>query len=151
METDNLRGLFQLLTRRFGLLNKNCCTSGDIEISLVQSHILYEIYRQHQPSIQQIADTLGTDITTFSRQIQSLIKTGFVKKTPATEDRRISILSLTEEGEEVNKLIDKQMNDYIQEIFSQMNEFEKDIVIRSLKLLNDRMVKTSVCCTTPWG
>lgn len=151
METDNLRGLFQLLTRRFGLLNKNCCSIGDIEISLIQSHIIYEIYRQHQPSIQQIADTLGTDITTFSRQIQSLIKMGLVMKTPAVEDRRISILSLTEKGKEANKLVDIQMNDYIQEIFSQMNEFEKDIVIRSLKLLNDRMLKSSVCCTTPWG
>ena len=151
MENDNLRGLFQLLTRRFGLLNKNCCSTGDIEISLVQSHILYEIYRQHQPSIQQVADTLGTDITTFSRQIQSLIKMGLVMKTPAAEDRRISILSLTEKGKEVNELVDTQMNDYIQEIFSHMNEFEKDIVIRSLKLLNDRMLKSSVCCTSPWG
>lgn len=151
METDNLRDLFQLLTRRFGLLNKNCCTAGDIEISLVQSHILYEIDRQHHPSIQQIADTLGTDITTFSRQIQALIKIGLVKKTPDDEDRRIFILSLTDEGKEVNELIDQQMNEYFNEIFSQMNEFEKETVIRSLKLLNDRMVTSSVCCSTPWG
>ncbi|MFO1441830.1 winged helix-turn-helix transcriptional regulator [Bacillus sp. Bva_UNVM-123] len=151
MENDNLRGLFQLLTRRFGLLNKNCCSTGDLEISLVQSHIIYEICRQHQPAIQQVADTLGTDITTFSRQIQSLIKMGLVMKTPAAEDRRISILSLTEKGKEVNELVDTQMNNYIQEIFSHMNEFEKDIVIRSLKLLNDRMLKSSVCCTSPWG
>lgn len=151
METDNLRDLFQLLTRRFGLLNKNCCTASDIEISLVQSHILYEINRQHHPSIQQIADTLGTDITTFSRQIQALIKIGLVKKTPDDEDRRIFILSLTDEGKEVNELIDQQMNEYFNEIFSQMNEFEKETVIRSLKLLNDRMVTSSVCCSTPWG
>lgn len=151
METENLRGLFQLLTRRFGLLNKNCCTAGDKEISLVQSHILYEISQQHQPSSQQIADTLGTDITTFSRQIQSLVKLDLVKKAPAAEDRRISILSLTDEGREVNKMIDQQMNDYIDEIFLQMNEFEKDIVVRSLNLLNERMCKTSVCCTLPWG
>lgn len=69
MGTEDFRGLFQILTRRFGLLNKNCCSAGDKEISLVQSHILYEINQQHQPSIQQIADILGTDIKTFSRQI----------------------------------------------------------------------------------
>ncbi|PLS18230.1 MarR family transcriptional regulator [Bacillus sp. M6-12] len=151
METENLRGLFQLLTRRFGLLNKNCCSTEQIEVSLVQSHILYEIHRQHKPSIQQIAETLGTDITTFSRQVQTLIKMNLVKKTPDAEDRRISILSLTEDGIKINNTIEQQMNDYLNEIFSTMNEFEKETVVRSLKLLNDRMVKSSVCCTTPWG
>lgn len=131
-------------------MNKNCCRAGDKEISLVQSHILYEINRQHKPSVQLIADTLGTDITTFSRQIQTLIRMGLVKKTPDTEDRRTYILSLTEEGVEINEMIDKQMEDYLNEIFSQMNEFEKETVIRSLKLLNERMCNTSVCCTTPW-
>ena len=149
MEAESLRGLFQILTRRFGFLNKNCCNAGGKEISLVQSHILYEIERQHNPSIQQIADTLGTDITTFSRQVQSLIKIDLVKKTPDVLDRRISILSLTEEGKEINEMIDQQMNDYLNEIFSNMNEFEKETVIRSLKLLNERMLKSSVCCTPP--
>ncbi|MFA1711505.1 MarR family winged helix-turn-helix transcriptional regulator [Peribacillus frigoritolerans] len=151
MENENLRGLFQLLTRRFGLLNKNCCNADGIEISLVQSHILYEINRQKKASIQQIAETLGTDITTFSRQIQSLIKLNLVTKTPDAEDRRISILSLTDEGVKINQTIDQQMNDYLNEIFKTMNEFEKESVVRSLTLLNDRMLKSSVCCTTPWG
>lgn len=74
------RDIFHVLTRRFGLLNKNCCTVGDFEISLVQSHILYEIDKQKEPSMQQIADTLAMDITTFSRQIQTLVKMELVKK-----------------------------------------------------------------------
>ncbi|MCM3170451.1 MULTISPECIES: MarR family winged helix-turn-helix transcriptional regulator [Peribacillus] len=150
MDNVNLRELFQLLTRRFGLLNKSCCSADGVEVSLVQSHIIYEINRQYHPSIQQIAETLNTDITTFSRQVQSLIKMNLVKKTPLEEDRRISILSLTEEGIAVNKSIDEQMNDYLQEVFSGMNEFEKETVIRSLKLLNERMLQSSVCCTAPW-
>lgn len=151
MENENLRGLFQLLTRRFGLINKNCCNANGIEVSLIQSHILYEISRQHHPSIQLLAETLGTDITTFSRQIQTLIQINLVTKTPAEEDRRVSILSLTDEGEKVNTIIDQQMDVYLDEIFKTMNEFEKETVVRSLKLLNDRMLKSSVCCTTPRG
>ena len=77
---ENARELFQIMTRRFGLLNKNCCSVGGNDVTLVQSHILYEVDRQHNPSMQQIADTLGTDITTFSRQVQSLIKMNLVKK-----------------------------------------------------------------------
>ncbi|WHZ58565.1 MarR family winged helix-turn-helix transcriptional regulator [Metabacillus hrfriensis] len=144
---ENTRELFQIMTRRFGLLNKNCCTAGGIDISLIQSHILYEIEHMHQPSIQQAADVLGTDITTFSRQIQSLIKLNLIKKTPHPDDRRVHVLSLTTEGKFVAATIDHQMNAYLDEVFSHMNEFEKETVIRSIKLLNASMAKSSVCCT----
>lgn len=147
---ENTRELFQIMTRRFGLLNKNCCTAGGIDISLIQSHILYEIKHLHQPSVQQVADVLGTDITTFSRQIQSLVKLNLIKKTPHPDDRRIHVLSLTTEGKFAAATIDHQMNAYLDEVFSHMNEFEKETVIRSIKLLNASMAKSSVCCT-PMG
>lgn len=143
---ESTRELFQIMTRRFGLLNKNCCTVGGNDITPVQSHILFEVDRQHQPSIQQIAETLGTDITTFSRQVQSLIKMNLIKKTPDPTDRRVSTLSLTVEGKYVATTIDQQMNAYFDEIFSFMTEFEKDTVLRSIKLMNEAMAKSDNCC-----
>jgi len=143
---ESARELFQIMTRRFGLLNKNCCTVGGNDITPVQSHILFEVDRQHHPSIQQIADTLGTDITTFSRQVQSLIKMNLIKKTPDPTDRRISILSLTVEGKYVATTIDQQMNAYFDEVFSFMTEFEKETVLRSIKLMNEAMAKSDHCC-----
>lgn len=148
---ENVRELFQIMTRRFGFLNKNCCSAGGCDISLVQCHILYEIDRQHKPSMQQVAEALGTDITTFSRQVQSLINMKLVKKTPDPDDRRINVLSLTTEGKYVAAMIDQQMNTYIAEVFSHMNDFEKETVIRSIKLLNEAMAKSSPCCSTPIG
>lgn len=144
---ENKRELFQLLTRRFGLLNKNCCSIGAVEISSVQSHILYEIDKQTSPSMQQIAETIAMDITTFSRQIQTLIKMELVKKTPSLSDKRVYILSLTVQGKFVATTIDESMNAYLEEVFSHMNEFERETVIRSIKLLNQAMSKSSVCCT----
>lgn len=148
---DNVRELFQTMTRRFGFLNKNCCSTGGCDISLVQSHILYEIDHRHKPSIQQVAEALGTDITTFSRQIQTLIKMNLVKKTPDPDDRRVYILSLTTEGKYVAATIDQQMNDCLNEIFSHLSDFEKETVLHSIKLLNEAMLKSSHCCSTPIG
>ena len=148
---ENLRELFQIMTRRFGFLNKNCCTTGGYEISLIQSHILYEIDRQHKPSMQQVAEALGTDITTFSRQVQSLVKMNMVKKTPDPDDRRVHILSLTTEGKYVATVIDQQMKSYLNEVFSHLNEFERETVIRSIKLLNDAMGKSKMCCAPILG
>lgn len=146
---ENIREIFQVMTRHFGFLNKNCCTVGGHDISLIHSHILYEIDKQHNPSMQQIAATLGTDITTFSRQVQSLVKMNLVKKSPLPEDKRISVLSLTAEGKFIAAAIDEQMNNMLNEVFANMNEFERETVVRSIKLLNASMAKTSYCCTTP--
>lgn len=143
---ENTRELFQVLTRRFGMLNKNCCSSGGIDLSLVQSHILYELDRLNQPNVQQVADVLGMDITTFSRQIQTLVKMNLVRKSQLPEDRRIYVLSLTADGKNAAAAIDEEMNQYLEEVFSHMNEFEKETVIRSIKLLNNAMAKSTVCC-----
>lgn len=143
---ENVREIFQIMTRRFGLLNKNCCTIGGFDISLVHSHILYEVSRHNNPSMQQIAEILGIDITTFSRQIQNLIKMDLVKKTALPEDKRVYILSLTPQGTFVTETIDLEMSRYLDEVFSHMNQFEKETVIRSIKLLNESMAKSTVCC-----
>lgn len=144
---ENPRELFQILTRRFGLLNKNCCSPNGHEISLVQSHILYEIDHRHDPSMQQVAETLHIDITTFSRQIQSLEKMKLVKRTPSPADKRVNLLSLTTEGKFVAAAIDAQMNEYLNEVFSYMNEFERETVLRSIRLLNACMAKSKSCCS----
>jgi predicted component of type VI protein secretion system len=59
------------------------------------------------------------------------------------------VFSLTREGKYVGAVIDQQMNAYLNENFSHMNDFEKDTVIRSIKLLNEAMAKSGQCCTTP--
>jgi DNA-binding MarR family transcriptional regulator len=144
---DNKRELFQVLTRRFGLLNKNCCSVGAIDISTVHSHIIYEIDKQHEPTMQQIAETLAIDVTTFSRQIQTLIKMDLVTKSPSLNDKRYYVLALTTQGKFMASTIEASMNNYLDEIFSHMNEFEQETVLRSIKLLNNAMSKSSVCCT----
>jgi DNA-binding MarR family transcriptional regulator len=146
-DIQNPREPLQIMVRRFGLLDKNCCTVGEHEISLIQSHILYEIDHQHEPSMQQIAETLAMDITTFSRQVQTLIKKNLVQKTPLPEDRRVYILSLTGEGEFVTTAIDHRMNAHLDEVFSFMTDTEKETVIQSIKLLNESMLKSKMCCT----
>jgi len=143
---ENARELFQIMTRRLGLLDKSCCCVEGCDLSPTQSHILYEVDRRNNPSMQQVAETLNTDITTFSRQVQSLLKMNLIHKTPDPTDRRVYMLSLTPEGKAVATSIDRQMEDYLSEAFSNMSEFEKDTLLRSIKLFNEAMGKSSKCC-----
>ena len=147
---ENVRNMFQILSRNFGLLNEQCCDSccGQ-EVSLVQSHILYEINRQHKPSMQEIAGALGMDITTFSRQVKTLVEKGFIKKTPHPADNRIHTLSLTPEGLNIENSINLTVNAQLNGVLSRMSEFERETVLRSIQLLNDTMLQSGSCCVPP--
>ncbi|MFZ3590558.1 MarR family winged helix-turn-helix transcriptional regulator [Bacillus sp. DJP31] len=146
-----MREYFQTMTRRFGLLSKTCCSVDGVDVSAIQSHILYEIDKRSDLSIQQLSEILGIDITTFSRQIQTLVKMGLVKKVPYSEDKRITLLSLTGKGEQTAVGIDRQVNRFLNDIFLEMSEFERENVQRSIKLLakvmeNPTLRYRSDCC-----
>ena len=116
---------------------------------MVQSHILFEVRRSVAPSMQQVADELGVDITTFSRQVKSLEGKGLVERRISPEDRRVSLLALTAEGARVLKQIDIYMEAKIEQIFATMSEFERGTVIASLGLLNKAVAKVGCCCVEP--
>ena len=143
---ENLYDLIQIMNRRLGLLNKNCCQVNDIQLSPIHSHIIYEIDKQSSPSMQQVADTLGTDITTFSRQVQSLIKMGLVEKKPDATDRRIYLLSLTDDGKNVLRETKEQMEVYLNDILSNMSIEEQEMVLNAFKLFNGKMGESTACC-----
>jgi DNA-binding MarR family transcriptional regulator len=145
---ETVREKLQVFVRRFGLLNAACCDEccGE-QVSPVQSHILFEIRRMGNPSMQQVADELGMDITTFSRQVKTVEGKGLVERRVAPEDRRVSLLGLTSEGERVLGEIDRFMAVKIGEIFSFMTQFEREAVISTLGLLNEAVAKAGGCCS----
>ncbi|WP_088536788.1 MarR family transcriptional regulator [Geobacter sp. DSM 9736] len=148
----SVREELQLFVRRFGLLNASCCEEccGE-QVSLVQGHILFEIRRAGNPSMQQVAEELGMDITTFSRQAKSIEAKGLVERQISPDDRRVSLLRLTTAGEEVMARIDRYMLERIEKIFASMTVFERETVARSLELLNGALARAAcednvACC-----
>lgn len=138
---ESVREQIQLFTRRFGLLNASCCDEccGE-DISMAQSHILSEIRRAGSPAMQEVAEELGMDITTFSRQVKSLEAKGLVCRRVSPDDRRVSLLGLTGAGLQVLGKIDGYMAARLERVFSRMSAFECEIVTRSLSLLNESLV-----------
>lgn len=135
---DSIREQIQIFVRRFGLLNASCCDEccGE-QVSMVQSHILFEVRRVGSPAMQQVAEELGVEITTFSRQIKTLEAKGLVSRRVSPDDRRVTLLGLTDEGVRVLTQIDSYMTKQLDHIFGGMSLFERETVVRSLGLLNN--------------
>lgn len=81
------------------------------------------------------------DVTTFSRQIKGLEGKGFVTREVSPDDRRVSLLGLTDEGRCVLEQIDRYMADKIEQIFSAMTPFERETVVSALGLLNEAVAR----------
>jgi len=139
---ESVREKLQVFVRRFGLLNASCCDEccGE-DVSLVQSHIPFEFRRLGSPSMQQVADELGMDVTTFSRQVKTIEGKKLIIRRVSPEDRRVCLLGLTGEGERVLEQIDRYMAAKIERIFSFMTPFERETVIRSLGLMNEAVAR----------
>ncbi|MDG5790156.1 MarR family transcriptional regulator [Evansella sp. AB-P1] len=135
---NDVRPLFQALGRKIGMLDKTCIVANGIDISISQSHILYEIMQREAISIQQISNILDLDITTCSRQVQSLVNGGMLQKQPDRNDRRVSIVTLTDNGKEVALHIDNKIQTFYQQVFDSMTSFEQEMVMQALRLLNDK-------------
>lgn len=135
---DSVREQLQIFTRRFGLLNESCCDEccGE-QVSMAQSHILFEVRRVENPSMQQVAEELGIDVTTFSRQAKALESKGLVCRRVSPDDRRVTLLGLTGAGLEVVEKIDRYMAARLERVLGGMTPFERETVVRSLDLLNE--------------
>jgi DNA-binding MarR family transcriptional regulator len=137
-----IRDELQLFVRRFGLLSASCCDECcGVQVSIVQSHILSEVRRAGAPAMQQVADTLGVDITTFSKQVKLLESRDLVSKSVSPDDRRVNLLGLTDNGRQVLGQIDRYMETRVEQIFSVMTPFERDVVTNSLALLNGAIAR----------
>lgn len=141
---ESIREQLQIFTRRFGLLNASCCDEccGE-QVSMTQSHILFEVRRSGTPSMQQVAEELGVDVTTFSRQAKALEAKGLVSRSMSPDDRRVIILRLTPAGRKVLEKIDDYMAARLKRIFARLSPFERETVVRSLGLLNEAIAQAT--------
>ena len=127
--------VFHALTKNLNKIHKASCEG----VTVVQSSILYEISLHEDPSMQTVADALGMDITTFSRQIGTLEKKSLITRTANLKDRRIYLLSLTKTGLLLVETINTNIAGTLEESLSTMNDFERETVMRSMQLLSDNL------------
>jgi len=132
---DNIVPLFHSLLKSLRKIHKKGCD----DVTIVQHSIMYEISQMDRPSMQTIAEVLGVDITTFSRQIGTLIKKKLVVRTASKDDRRIYILSLTEEGKEIVASVNERIATDMDNLLLSMNDFERDTIIRSMQVLTEKL------------
>lgn len=95
--------------------------------------ILNVIDSRPQCIMKDIVDTLNIGASTATRQLDSLVRQGLVRRNIAETDRRKVILTLTESGDQVYKRFKSHL---IRVMKNSLKTFTKDEILHAIQVLH---------------
>lgn len=113
------------------LEENNCCCG----LTLAQCHPLLEIDMRGRTTIGQLAQSLRLDKSTLSRTVDGLVSKGLVSRTPNPDDRRSTLLTLTNQGKRICAAINDKNDAHYQSVFRRIPSKEHDKVMEYFGLL----------------
>jgi DNA-binding MarR family transcriptional regulator len=114
-EPDPLKTLHEALLQIVNVLNRpqgdNVILSrAGVSLDTALFPLLVRVAMQRNLTIGRLADQVGRDYSTVSRQVARLQELGLVRSEPSESDRRQRLLSVTAAGKNTVKKIDRARN-----------------------------------------
>jgi DNA-binding MarR family transcriptional regulator/GNAT superfamily N-acetyltransferase len=92
---DTVRRFNRFYTRAIGVLSEGWL---DSPFPLTEARVLYELAHREKPTATLLRNSLDLDAGYLSRILSSFAKRGLIEKKASQDDRRQSLLALTDEG-----------------------------------------------------
>lgn len=143
MKTDIFESLFQIVNffndpRHDTTLLKKAGIKDDKNLL----PIIVRVGVSQTISIGDLANQLGKNHSSTSRQIDKFEKQGLLVSSYNDNDRRIRQVALTEKGTEILQLIERTRYELLDDIFSQITEDELKGIANSLNLLATTLTRS---------
>jgi len=142
------RELIRVFDREIFFQNNASCCNG---ISVAQCHTLLEIEKNREISVTELAANLSLDKSTVSRTVDGLVNISLVDRVTPKENRRLALLDLTENGEQVCSTINGTNDLYIKSVLKDFSKDEREEFLRLFEKLTGNMAavrpnkKNSAC------
>jgi DNA-binding MarR family transcriptional regulator len=133
----NFREVLRLFDRELFFQNVSSCCGG---VTLAQCHTLLEIENNDKITVTELSGNLLLDKSTTSRTVDSLVKSGFVKRSIPSNNRRITSLYLTEAGKKTCQDINWNNEKYLEDSLSQLSDIEKKELLRLFDKITNNMI-----------
>lgn len=95
---------------------------GGSKVSFPQFKMLHYLKKQGPLKVSEVADALGITSAAVTGITDKLLAEGYVTRERAENDRRVVIITVTEQGEAVIEQILESQKETIQMIFSKLEE-----------------------------
>jgi DNA-binding MarR family transcriptional regulator len=101
--------------------------------------LLVRIDRRGPIGVVELADVVGRDYTTVSRQVARLDELGLVVRRPGTRDKRVREAEVTEAGREMADAVDRMREELVGELMADWTNAERRDLARLLKRMASDM------------
>jgi DNA-binding MarR family transcriptional regulator len=134
--TERIEQQLAILLRRVQVIHVST-SSGEVELDRSAYGILGRLADEGPQRIGLLAASFGLDPSTITRQVQALERVALVKRETDPEDRRASILDLTDEGREVFERTRSHRQKRLQEVLDDWSDADRQELARLLTQMND--------------
>ncbi|HUP49567.1 MAG TPA: helix-turn-helix domain-containing GNAT family N-acetyltransferase [Thermoanaerobaculia bacterium] len=124
-----VRRFNRFYTQKIGVLHEGLLRSP---FSLTEGRVLYELAHREQASASAIAADLGLDRGYLSRILSRFARRRLVGKTAAPDDRRKSLLHLTEKGQEAFAALNDESRHEIAAMLSALSPSDQGRLVEAM-------------------
>jgi DNA-binding MarR family transcriptional regulator len=140
------KAIFGALIDLVSLLNrpdrdKKMILNAGVNLEPATFKVFGGIVHLQPTSVGDLADMMGKNYSSVSRQIDKLESAGLVRTYPSETDSRIRISELTEYGEEIHSKISQTRERIMQDALSDWSPAEKQDLLDNLRRLFEAMHK----------
>lgn len=108
-----------------------------VNLSISEIRTIDAIGKSMEKTMSEVASNLSITLGTLTASINNLEKKGFVKRTRSEKDRRVVIVSLTEQGNEVVDQHNIYHDNMIRDIVENLSTNEEYALVKALNNLID--------------
>lgn len=119
-------------------------TVAGVDVTQQGMTLLRVLLRDGQQSIATLAASASMDLGAVSRQVRILETGGAVRRTRSTEDGRVALLELTDEGRRIARRIRAVTVRHLEEALSDWSEADERTLAALMQRLVDDLVATPV-------
>ena len=101
-----------------------------------------EIENKGEVSVSELAQNMSLDKSTVSRTVDSLVNMKLINREIPSENRRMSIISLTDSGQNTCDDINSVNDSYIEKNLSVLTKDEQNELMRLLEKITNNMIST---------
>ena len=129
---DAVRRFNRFYTRAIGVLQEGWL---DSPFPLTEARVLYELAHRKKPTATLLRNNLDLDAGYLSRILSSFAKRGLIEKKPSEDDRRQSLLALTEEGRRQFAALEEHTIQQVGGMIERLSENEQRRLIGAMQTI----------------
>ncbi|NHM31098.1 MarR family winged helix-turn-helix transcriptional regulator [Neobacillus terrae] len=120
------RELYNLVRDVYHLLQRGLDKELEsLNISFVQFGVIQVLSRLGKATMTELIEEIGCAPSNMTTMIQRLKRDGYVQKEIHPSDQRISLVCLTEKGEQIKDQFNSQYEEYLRKIFGFLGNEER--------------------------